>query len=172
MASRNQIRNLLGPVRLALTLFITGFALSACQPILEVRGNEPNPQALAQIQPGKSDKSDVTHLLGSPSTVSTFNPNVWYYISQRDTRVSCLDPMLLDQKVYVVEFDDQGLVKDLQTHLDDNRQIAMNPRTTPAPGKELTLIEQLLGNFGRFSNSAASGPAGSGNAGTAPGGGF
>jgi hypothetical protein len=43
----------------------------------------------------------------------------------------------------------------------------MNARTTPAPGKELTVWEQLLGNFGRFSNSSA--PSGAGNAGTISG---
>lgn len=158
-------------LRLSLALLLAGGTLAACQPQLEVRGNEPDPQALTAIQPGKSTKADVTNLLGSPSTVSTFNPNVWYYISERDTRLSFLKPKLLDQRVYVVEFDDQGLVKDLQAHIDDTRQVAMNPRTTPAPGKELTFVEQLLGNFGRFSNSSASGPAGSGNAGTSPGGG-
>jgi outer membrane protein assembly factor BamE (lipoprotein component of BamABCDE complex) len=172
MAASTQIRKRLGTARLSLCLLLTGVALAACQPQLEVRGDEPDPQALAQIEPGKSTKADVTNLLGSPSTVSTFNPDVWYYISTRDMRLSFFKPQMLDQRVYVVEFDDQGLVKDLQSHLNDQHEVAMIKRTTPAPGKELTLMEQLLGNFGRFSNTSSSGPAGSGNAGTGTGGGM
>ncbi|HTH96199.1 MAG TPA: outer membrane protein assembly factor BamE [Stellaceae bacterium] len=157
----------MGWLRLSCTLLLMGGALSACASKLEVRGNEPDPQAVAQIQPGKSTKAQVTQLLGSPTNVSTFNPDIWYYISSRDKRVSFLDPTLLDQKIYVVEFDDRGLVKDVQQDMNTNQQVAMNPRTTPAPGKELTIWEQLIGNFGRFSNSST--PAGAGNAGTISG---
>ena len=42
-----------------------------------------------------------------------------------------------------MQFDDKGTVKDLQTHVDDDRNVAMITRTTPAPGKELSFIEQL-----------------------------
>jgi outer membrane protein assembly factor BamE (lipoprotein component of BamABCDE complex) len=163
-----------GRLRFSCSLLLLCGALGACTAQLEVRGNEPSPQSLAQVQPGKSNKAQVTALLGSPTNVSTFNPDIWYYVSSRDTRVTFLEPTLLDQKVYVVEFDDAGLVKDIQMHLNGNTQVAMNARTTPAPGKELTVFEQLIGNFGRFSggSSGGSAPAGAGNAGliSGPGG--
>jgi outer membrane protein assembly factor BamE (lipoprotein component of BamABCDE complex) len=114
-------RPLLGWLRLSCTLLLLGGTLGACAAKLEVRGNEPDPQALAKIQPGKTTKTQVTSLLGTPTNVSTFNPDIWYYISSRDTRVTFLDPTLLDQKIYVVEFNDNGVVKDVQTHLNDNR---------------------------------------------------
>jgi outer membrane protein assembly factor BamE (lipoprotein component of BamABCDE complex) len=135
--------------------------LLACRQPIELHGNEPDPQALSQITPGHTTKADVTGLLGTPTSVSTFDPNTWYYVSRRMEGSSFSYPSLISQKVYVVEFDNEGVVKDLQTHLNDAPKVPMVARTTPAPGRELTLLQQLMGNFGRFNNL----PAPSGGAG-------
>jgi outer membrane protein assembly factor BamE (lipoprotein component of BamABCDE complex) len=137
--------------RLAVSGLGLGLAvlLSACSLPQEVNGNLPDPDNLAQIQPGKSTKADVTKLIGSPSNVSTFDPLTWYYASRRVERDTLGDVTLLEQRVYVVNFDDKGVVKDVQTHLNDVHDVPMIARTTPAPGKELSFVEQLLGNFGK-----------------------
>jgi|HubBroStandDraft_1064217.scaffolds.fasta_scaffold00055_45 outer membrane protein assembly factor BamE (lipoprotein component of BamABCDE complex) len=124
--------------------------LAACTWPQEVRGNLPETSAVAAIQPGISNKADVTRLMGSPSTIASFDNNTWYYVSRRIQRVTLQDPELLEQRVYVVSFDDKGTVTGLQTHVDDDHDVAMIPRATPAPGKELSFIEQLLGSFGKF----------------------
>ena len=124
--------------------------LAACTWPQEVRGNLPEADAVAAVQAGKSSKADVTRLMGSPSTIASFDNNTWYYISRRLQRETLQDPELLEQRVYVVTFDDKGIVTGLQTHLNDEHDVAMIPRATPAPGKELSFIEQLLGTFGRF----------------------
>jgi len=145
--------------------------LFACHMPIEVHGNEPDPQAITQIIPGQSTKADVIGLIGSPTSVGTFDPDTWYYISRRMLRSSFSYPTLISQKVYVIDFDDNGVVKDLQTHLNDAPNVPMNARTTPAPGRELTLLQQLLGNFGRFNqNSSDQGGAGSGSGTSKPGG--
>lgn len=127
--------------------------LMACHGPIQVHGNEPDPQAVTQITPGHSTKADVTGLLGSPTSIATFDANTWYYVSRRMVGSSFSNPTLISQKVYVVQFDDQGVVKDFQTRLNDAPPIDMITRTTPAPGRELTLMQQLLGNFGRFNES-------------------
>jgi outer membrane protein assembly factor BamE (lipoprotein component of BamABCDE complex) len=125
-------------------------ALAACSWPQEVQGNLPEAESVAAIQPGKSNKADVTRLMGSPSSVGSFDSNTWYYISRRVQRETLQDPNLLEQRVYVVTFDDKGLVTALQTHLNDDHDVALIPRATPAPGKELSFIEQLIGTFGKF----------------------
>jgi outer membrane protein assembly factor BamE (lipoprotein component of BamABCDE complex) len=127
--------------------------LAACTWPQEVRGNLPLPEAVAAIQAGKSSKADVSRLMGSPSTIGSFDGNTWYYISRRIQRETLQDPDLLEQRVYIVTFDDKGTVTALQTHLNDEHDVAMIPRATPAPGKELSFIEQLLGTFGKFGGS-------------------
>ena len=124
--------------------------LAACTFAQEVQGNMPETEGIAAVQAGISNKADVTRLLGSPSSVASFDSNTWYYIGRRVQRLTLQDPDLLEQRVYVVTFDDKGTVKELQTHMNDEHAVAMVPRATPAPGKELSFIEQLLGSFGKF----------------------
>lgn len=145
----HRLRRLLAPALLVLPLL-------ACHTPIDVHGNEPDPQAVTQIIPGHSTKADVTELLGSPTSVSTFDPNTWYYISRRMLRSSFSDPKLVSQKIYVVEFNNDGVVTGLETHLNDAHKVPMIARTTPAPGRELTVLQQLLGNFGRFNKTDTS----------------
>jgi outer membrane protein assembly factor BamE (lipoprotein component of BamABCDE complex) len=137
---------------LALTAAVP-LALAACSPPQELRGNLPDPDAVAQVVPGKTTKAEVTHLLGSPSNISTFDTGTWYYIARRSVRDALSEPQLVAQTIYVVQFDDSGVVKSLQQQDNNDTEVAMIPRTTPASGKELSVIEQLLGNFGKFASS-------------------
>ncbi len=136
-------------------LAAAAIALAGCGPQVDLRGNAPDKATLGKIQPGVTDKATVTALLGSPSTVAQFDDNTWYYISQRTKDLAFFKPELLDQRVVTITFDDKGLVKKIAyLGLKDHRNIEPNPNATPAPGHEFTLLEQLIGNFGRFSGSA------------------
>jgi outer membrane protein assembly factor BamE (lipoprotein component of BamABCDE complex) len=127
-------------------------ALAGCSPTVDQRGNLPDPVKLAEIQPGVTTKDGIAQLLGTPSSVSTFNDKTWYYISRRTEQVAFWDPTVLDQEVVVVAFDDSGVVRDVgRRTLADGQAIEPSARETPAPGHELTFIEQLIGNVGRFS---------------------
>jgi outer membrane protein assembly factor BamE (lipoprotein component of BamABCDE complex) len=127
-------------------------ALAGCSGTVDQRGNLPDPVKLAEIQPGVTTKDGIAQLLGTPSSVSTFNDKTWYYISRRTEQVAFFDPKVLDQEVVVVAFDDSGIVRDVgRRTLADGQAIEPVARETPAPGHELTFIEQLIGNVGRFS---------------------
>ena len=69
----------------------------------------------------------------------------------RTSRFAFLDPEILERNVLVVRFDERGIVQRVE-HLDknDGREVQIVDRKTPTRGKELTVIEQLLGNVGRF----------------------
>jgi outer membrane protein assembly factor BamE (lipoprotein component of BamABCDE complex) len=128
--------------------------LAGCNNPIDQQGNLVPPDVIEQIKPGTTDKETVTRLLGSPSTVATFDDSTWYYISQKQKTVAFFKPETLDQKVLAVTFNGDGVVTSVKT-LGMNARNELTPveRTTPAPGKELTLFEQLIGNFGRFSGS-------------------
>jgi outer membrane protein assembly factor BamE (lipoprotein component of BamABCDE complex) len=151
----------------SLLLAGTALMLAACSVPEDQRGNLPPPETLAQIKPGVTDRATVTRLLGSPSSVAAFDDHTWYYISQKTKLVAFLKPELLDQEVIAVDFDDQGLVRSL-AHRDmaDGETIVPNPRATPAPGREFSFIEQLIGNFGRFSDKPKNTSGGNGGGGT------
>ncbi|HTZ37815.1 MAG TPA: outer membrane protein assembly factor BamE [Stellaceae bacterium] len=131
--------------------------LAGCGGVVDQRGNLPDPDRLAQIKPGATTKEQVVKILGTPSSASTFDDDVWYYISRRTEQIAFFSPKVLDQQVYIVDFDNKGVVKDVgHKTLADGEPITPAPGATPAPGRELSFMEQLLGNIGRFGSSNSS----------------
>src|SRR5688500_3853850 len=61
---------------------------AACTPTISTHGHRVDADRLAQIQPGVSSREEVARLLGSPSTVGTFDQESWFYVSQRSEVVS------------------------------------------------------------------------------------
>ena len=146
----------------------TAVVLTGCSTTVEQRGNLPPPDEVAEIHPGKTTKDEVVKILGTPSSVGVFNDRSWYYISRRTSQFSFFDPALLDQQVFIVDFNDQDVVKavDHKT-LKDGKEISPVARTTPAPGRELSFLEQIVGNLGKFNGGGAAPASSSG--GRAPG---
>jgi outer membrane protein assembly factor BamE (lipoprotein component of BamABCDE complex) len=128
--------------------------LGACSDDVIVRGNMPDPEVAATIQPGQSTREEVASLLGSPSTVSNFEDRTWYYIGQKQTQTAFFEPEILERSILVVNFDDAGMVQETKTYtLEDGRIIDPVSRETPTEGRELTVLQQLFGNLGRFPSS-------------------
>jgi outer membrane protein assembly factor BamE (lipoprotein component of BamABCDE complex) len=139
----------------------TAVVIAGCSSDVEQRGNLPPQDKITEIHPGTTTKDEVTKILGSPSSTSVFNDKTWYYISRRTGQFAFLDPSVLDQQVYIVSFNDQGVVQAIDhKNLDDGKEITPVARATPAPGRELSFLEQVIGNLGKF-NSGAGGSSGS-----------
>lgn len=124
--------------------------LTACAPTIANRGQIIDPEKLANVQAGLSTREDVVMLLGSPTQVSTFNENKWYYIGRSTAQTSFFDPEVIEQKAVVISFDDMGTVEDVT---EQDPKIAQNiepvSRKTKTHGRRTTVIEQLVGNLGR-----------------------
>lgn len=126
-------------------------ALGGCQTSIDVRGFVPDDESLSRIQVGQQSKDDVRDLLGTPSTVGLFGDETWLYISRRTATYAFLEPKILEQKVVAILFDEAGSVSDVRKlELSDGKVVEHVARVTPSPGKELSFLEQLLGNVGRF----------------------
>lgn len=134
-----------------LPAFAVALLLAGCTISVDQRGNLPDPDKLAAIQPGTTTKEQVVKVLGTPSSASTFNDDTWYYISRKTKQVAFFSPTVLDQQVYIVDFNDQGIVKNIDHRtLADGEPVTPAPGATPAPGRELTFLEQIIGNMGKF----------------------
>jgi outer membrane protein assembly factor BamE (lipoprotein component of BamABCDE complex) len=100
---------------------------------------------------GEDSKSTLMEKLGSPSAVSTFDNNTWYYISQTTDRVAFYYPRVIKRDVVAIKFNpaDEKVASVNTYTLKDGKVIAYNGRETPTRGREMTILEQLLGNVGR-----------------------
>ena len=103
------------------------------------------------IKVGETTKAEVLKVYGSPSTVSAFPPETWYYISRYRETVAFLEPELKKQKVARIEFDAAGVVSKYELKSEkDAKDVEFVERTTPTEGRKLGMMEQLLGNIGKF----------------------
>lgn len=126
-------------------------AVAGCETIVDQRGFAATPGSLEKLEIDTQSREDVVRLIGSPSTVATFNPNVWYYISQKQEYYAFFKPTMLQQDVVQLNFNDSGRLTAIKKYeLADSRDIDMVSRITPTAGKEITVLEQLMGNVGRF----------------------
>lgn len=126
-------------------------ALSACASRITTRGNLPDPDRLAEIQLGQHSRDQVAEILGTPSSTAVFDQETWYYVSERTATFAFFEPRVTRRKVVVLRFDEKGVVSDISTlGLKDGRIVKPVERETPTVGNELTFMDQLLGNLGRF----------------------
>lgn len=129
-------------------------AATGCTPRVDTRGNLPNPELVAEIKPGNQSKEEIEEILGSPSHISLFGQETWYYISNRTETTAFFAPELLERQVLVFRFDEQGTVSEVKTlTLENGREVEPIDRETPTAGNKLTIFDQLIGNVGRFGDS-------------------
>lgn len=144
-----------GRVRHLILAALLPLALSACAQSINVRGNLPEAEDLSKITPGIQTREDVASLLGSPSAVSTFQDDKWYYIGQKTTQFAFFAPEVLERKIVEISFDPAGMVAESKIYtLEDGQEIDPVDRITPTEGRKITILQQLLGNIGKFTKQA------------------
>lgn len=123
---------------------------AACTPTVANRGNLLKDDQIQKVQLGFHTRSDVLRHLGSPTTTAPFDDTKWYYIGQETSKKGILDPEVVDERVVLVKFDEQGTVQKI-AELDAERiDLPIDRSKTPTHGQKITVMQQLLGNVGRF----------------------
>jgi outer membrane protein assembly factor BamE (lipoprotein component of BamABCDE complex) len=125
--------------------------LAACTPVTSFQGFQAIEEKPQDVKVKVDTKSVVLARLGSPTTVSTFDPNLWFYMAQTKDTVAFYHPSVRERSVVAIAFDkDSELVTSVNSYaLKDGKILAYNTRETPTRGREMTILEQLLGNVGR-----------------------
>lgn len=134
------------------------FGVAACAPMVDTRGNLPSAERLSKITPGVQTRDEIAGLLGTPSNTSPFGEEVWYYVSSRTETVAFFAPKEVERTVVAVHFDDRGVVREVRSYgLAEGQPVDPVDRVTPTAGNEMNVLQQILGNVGRFSKDAPGG---------------
>lgn len=131
---------------------------AACTPTVNVRGNMVDEYKLSQVVKGVDTRTDVLRKIGSPTTVSPFDDSVWYYLGQTTEKSGILDDRVKDERIVVVMFTPEGVVEQVQNVQGNRQNIPYVKRETPTSGNEFTVMQQMLGNLGKFNKEG--GPTG------------
>jgi outer membrane protein assembly factor BamE (lipoprotein component of BamABCDE complex) len=128
-------------------------AVAACAPITTMNGFQAVDVKPQDIKVAADTRSTVLTKLGSPSAVATFDPNIWYYVTQTSDKVAYLKPQIKSRTVIAISFnkEDEKVTEVRSLGLGDGYQVAYVTRETPTRGRELSVLEQLLGTIGRGS---------------------
>lgn len=149
------------PARLALLALLLP-ALGGCDTFglfsypPQPRGQQVDPADVTQLVPGTSTRKDVQALLGTPTMPASFDANTWIYVSQITRPVIAGTLTVRSQHVYALTFDNAGVLRGI-TFKDraDALPVQVVARTTPTPGNNASIMQQMIGNIGRFNPAGA-----------------
>lgn len=128
---------------------ITAALASACTPTSSFQGFQAVEASPSDVKVGKDTRSAVLARLGSPTATSTLDKDTWFYLSQAATKSGFYKPHLTRRDVIAISFAKGGdAVTDVKVYaLKDGRIIPYSRRETPTRGREMSIIEQLLGSI-------------------------
>ncbi|VAV94186.1 Outer membrane beta-barrel assembly protein BamE [hydrothermal vent metagenome] len=127
------------------------FTASACTPITRSHGFVSAKGSPGDVETGIDNKTTVLTKFGNPSTTAIFEKDTWYYISELREQLGYLRPNVKSRTITSIKFDDTGLVETVDIYTaEDGHLVSLVGRETPTRGRELNVLEQLLGNVGRL----------------------
>ena len=119
--------------------------LSACTGRTSNHGILNIDNNIQHVLQNNMEKAEVEIILGPPSTISTFDENKWYYMSNIIHRVGVSKPKVLEHQIYEIIFDEENRVIDVhQYDLSNFKEIDYNDKETATKGNEKYLIELLI----------------------------
>ena len=148
MVTARTVRN--GVLALALSAAVVS---AGCSTRVHNRGHVIDPVAINEIAAGFHGMSDIEGILGTPSTMGTFDHDVWYYISEQTEQRAFFDPKVKTRQILAVHYDANGRVSSIEQYgLEDAKNVAIVERETPTAGNDTTILQELFGDIGRFAN--------------------
>ncbi len=137
--------------KLANVYFVCIIMLTGCTPHQSLHGQLPKNYQLEKLIIGEAVREDFLAVLGSPSTLASFNSDIWYYFGARTQRWAFFEEEILEIKIYAFSFNAEGVLSDIRLYDKDSlNEIDFSSNKTPTAGHSIGILEQLLGNFGRF----------------------
>lgn len=146
---------------ITLTVLTLGaIALSACVSTRSRHGfvAEANEQEL-EAQSGIDTKESVIARYGEPSIRPEMNDKSWYYVTFTTNSRAFYRTRTTTREVVAFKFDEEGVVTGVDRFaLEDGIPVNIVDRETPSRGKELSVLEQLLGTVGQLPITEEQGP--------------
>ena len=136
-----------------LYIFIISFIVSNCtiKPVVKHHGVPFLENKQKKLVVNKSNKNDVIEILGSPSTKSKFNNDVWIYIERKQTqsKLKNLGKMkIYENNILVLEIDKYGLLKKKNFYNKENMQnIKIVKATTENEFEKNTFIYDFMSSM-------------------------
>lgn len=150
MADTRMTRTVLA-ARMGISALVLAAAVAACSPVIRNHGYVPAEDELALVEVGVDTRETVGQKIGRPSTSGLLNDEGWYYVQSKYRHFGPREPKEIERQVLAVTFNEAGVVENVARFgLEDGKVVEISRRVTETNIKGITLIQQLLGSFGRL----------------------
>ncbi len=124
--------------------------LSSCVSNTKNYGYDQYLNNFDKLKVGRSTKDSVVSIVGSPSTVSAFSDNEWYYVTIKTKKVSFFKANVIGHMITKLQFKGGLLVKMTSYDSDKKQPLEFNKQESPIQGHESGIVKDLFYNMGRF----------------------
>ena len=126
------------------------FSCTSCIKTYHMSGHLFEEGEVQALHSAKS-KQDVENLLGSPTTVSIFGQETWYYITSKKETIAFLPDKLVEQNIVEITFNPNGAINKVFWYSEkDANQLKLIDEYTVTKGTNTTTIQKFFHNVGRF----------------------
>ena len=132
--------------------------LAACATVYRNHGYVPTDDDLALVEVGVDTRETVTEKIGRPTASGLLNDVGWFYVQSRWAYRGAFEPKEIDRQVVSITYTEAGRVENVERFgLERGKVVPLSRRVTETNVKGLSLIQQLLGSFGRIAPGVITG---------------
>ncbi|MCP4355534.1 MAG: outer membrane protein assembly factor BamE [Proteobacteria bacterium] len=130
-----------------ISLFCLLFLAACSTGTKSIKGSLIKDNEISQLRAGTHSKQQVIQILGTPSSKSTLNDDLWYYITDHTITKPLKRTKVSKRQVLILNFKDNIL--DKVTNLDESSSKSFRPEEekTESQGKKLTIFDQIIQNL-------------------------
>ena len=134
-------------------IILLSLIVSNCtiKPVVKHHGVPYLEKKQASLIVNKSNKNDIVKILGTPSTTSKFDNDIWIYIETKKTqsKIKNLGKMVIFKNdVLVLEIDKYGILKKKEFYnKDDMKNIKMVKSTTESEFRRNTFVYDFMSSM-------------------------
>lgn len=132
-------------------VFLSIFLFNSCIVSVTNHGYEQDPDNFIRLKSNKSHKSDVIREAGSPSVISSFDKNIWYYVTTKTKRISAFKPKVIESRVIQLKFNNVDVLSNVSIFtINEHRELKFNRSESAVKGDDTSPLKDFFHNFGRF----------------------
>ncbi|MCT4635742.1 MAG: outer membrane protein assembly factor BamE [Rickettsiales bacterium] len=138
-------------IRIFFLIFLT-FCCSSCIKTIHVSGHLFKEGEIQSLEKAKN-KEDVEDLLGSPTVVSDFGQETWYYITTKKETIAFLPDTVIEQNIISITFKNNLVDAVYKYNEKDANKVRLVSEYTSTKGNDISTAQQLFSNVGRFNDN-------------------